>query len=133
MPRDTEWPPVTFERLTWLIEQGGGARRSGRGRRYGSAVMREIASAEMMLPSECALVSEDVRLDSSSPSGWKGSVEAVERLGYETLVYVDLAGDSIVARVSNGGRLSRGDAVQLGVSPAALHLFAADGEQNRID
>ncbi|MDG1267978.1 MAG: Fic family protein [Ilumatobacter sp.] len=61
MPRDTEWPPVTFERLTWLIEQGGDARRSGRGRRYDSAVTPEIASAEMMLPSECALVSEDVR------------------------------------------------------------------------
>ena len=61
MPRHTEWPPVTFERLTWLIEQGGDARRSGRGRRYDSAVVPEISNAEMMLPSECALVSEDVR------------------------------------------------------------------------
>ncbi len=61
MPRHTDWPPVTFERLTWLIEQGGDARRSGRGRRYDSAVVPDIADAEMMLPSECALVSEDVR------------------------------------------------------------------------
>jgi Fic family protein len=61
MPRHTEWPRVTFERLTWLIEQGGDATRSGRGRRYDAALIPEIASAEMMLPSECALVSEDVR------------------------------------------------------------------------
>ncbi|MGA9277962.1 Fic family protein [Ilumatobacter sp.] len=53
---------MTFERLTWLIEQGGDARRStGGGRRYDSAVVPEIGDAEMMLPSECALVSEDVR------------------------------------------------------------------------
>ena len=23
MPRHTEWPPVTFERLTWLMALGG--------------------------------------------------------------------------------------------------------------
>lgn len=62
MPRNTSWPRVTYERLTWLIEQGGDARRSTGGeRRYDSAVVPEIGNAEMMLPSECALVSEDVR------------------------------------------------------------------------
>jgi len=62
MPRNTSWPHVTFERLTWLIEEGGDARRStGSDRRYDSAVVPEIGTAEMLLPSECALVSEDVR------------------------------------------------------------------------
>jgi Fic family protein len=62
MSRHALWPPVTFERLTWLIEQGGDARRSGgRGRRYDSAVVPEIADFDLLLPSECALVSEDVR------------------------------------------------------------------------
>ena len=61
MPRNTSWPPVRFERLTWLIEEGGDARRSGRGRRYDSAIVPEIGNAEMLLPSETALLSEDVR------------------------------------------------------------------------
>ena len=61
MARDTAWPPVTFERLTWLIEEGGDARRSVGGRRYDSAVVPEIADASMLLPSEVALSSEDVR------------------------------------------------------------------------
>ena len=62
MPRNTPWPAVTFERLTWLIAEGGDARRSGGGgRRYDSAIVPEIAVQDMLLPSECALVSEDVR------------------------------------------------------------------------
>jgi Fic family protein len=59
--RNALWPKVGFERLTWLIEQGGDARRSGSGRRYDSAVIPEIGDAEMLLPSEVALMSEDVR------------------------------------------------------------------------
>ncbi|MEM9041471.1 MAG: Fic family protein [Actinomycetota bacterium] len=58
---DTLWPAVTYERLTWLVGEGGDGRRSTRGRRYDSALIPEIADAEMMLPSECALISEDVR------------------------------------------------------------------------
>lgn len=61
MALNTSWPAVTFERLTWLIAEGGDARRSGRGQRYDSAIVPEIADAEMILTSECALVSEDVR------------------------------------------------------------------------
>ena len=61
MARDTTWPHVTFERLTWLIAEGGDARRSGGGNRYDSAIVPEIANATMMLPSEVALISEDVR------------------------------------------------------------------------
>lgn len=61
MAADASWPPVTFERLTWLIAEGGDARRSGGGNRYDSAIVPEIADASMMLPSEVALVSEDVR------------------------------------------------------------------------
>lgn len=61
MARDTSWPAVEFERLTWLIEEGGDTRRSVGGRRYDSAIVPEIADASMMLPSETALISEDVR------------------------------------------------------------------------
>lgn len=61
MARNTSWPAVEFERLTWLIEEGGDARRSVGGRRYDSAIVPEIADASMLLPSETALISEDVR------------------------------------------------------------------------
>ena len=61
MSRNTLWPSVKSERLIWLIEHGGDARRSGRGRSYDSALVPRIADQEMLLPSECALVSEDVR------------------------------------------------------------------------
>ena len=56
-----EWPPVEFERLTWLISEGGDARRSTRANQYDSALVAEIATHDLYLPSECALVSEDVR------------------------------------------------------------------------
>jgi Fic family protein len=61
MARNTLWPSVTTERLSWLIAEGGDARRSARGRSYDSALVPRIADQEMMLPSECALMSEDVR------------------------------------------------------------------------
>ncbi|WP_420453140.1 Fic family protein [Ilumatobacter sp.] len=61
MPRNAPWPAVTHERLTWLIEQGGDSRRSVGRHRYDSAIVPSIATHDMLLPSECALVSEDVR------------------------------------------------------------------------
>ncbi len=61
MPRNTSWPAVTTERLTWLIEEGGEDRRSTGDHRYDSAIVPEIAHRDMLLPSECALTSEDVR------------------------------------------------------------------------
>ena len=59
--RSTLWPVVGFERLTWLVAEGGDSRRSNRGRPYDSAVMPAIADVELLIPSECALLSEDVR------------------------------------------------------------------------
>ncbi|MFN3258719.1 MAG: Fic family protein [Ilumatobacter sp.] len=55
------WPPVTYEQLVWLIEEGGDASRSSDDRTYNSALIPPIADEIMLIPSECALVSEDVR------------------------------------------------------------------------
>ncbi|BAN00396.1 Fic family protein [Ilumatobacter coccineus] len=57
----TLWPPVTFEKLVWLIEEGGDQRRSTAQRTYQSAIVPPIADEIMMIPSETALLSEDVR------------------------------------------------------------------------
>lgn len=57
----TLWPPVKFEKLVWLIEEGGDQRRSTAQRTYQSAIVPPIADEIMMIPSETALLSEDVR------------------------------------------------------------------------
>jgi fido (protein-threonine AMPylation protein) len=55
------WPPVTYEKLVWLIEEGGDSRRSTAQRTYKSAIVPPIADEIMLIPSETALLSEDVR------------------------------------------------------------------------
>lgn len=57
----TLWPPVGFEKLVWLISEGGDSRRSSRDRTYQSAILEPIADVAMLIPSDCALISEDVR------------------------------------------------------------------------
>lgn len=57
----TEWPAVEFEELVWLIEEGGDASRSSEDRTYRSAITPRIGDEIMSIPSETALVSEDVR------------------------------------------------------------------------
>ncbi|MDG1786226.1 MAG: hypothetical protein P8H61_09905, partial [Ilumatobacter sp.] len=50
----TLWPPVRFEKLVWLISEGGDSRRSTRDRTYQSALLDQIADASMLIPSDCA-------------------------------------------------------------------------------
>ena len=57
----TKWPAVEFEELVWLIEEGGDASRSSHERTYRSAIVPRIGDEIMSIPSETALVSEDVR------------------------------------------------------------------------
>lgn len=57
----TQWPPVEFEELVWLVEEGGDASRSSKDRTYRSAIVPHIGDEIMSIPSETALVSEDVR------------------------------------------------------------------------
>lgn len=57
----TDWPAVEYEELVWLVEEGGDASRSSADRTYRSAVIPRIGDEIMSIPSETALVSEDVR------------------------------------------------------------------------
>ena len=57
----TPWPAVEYEELVWLIEEGGDSSRSSAERTYSSAIVPPIADEIMLIPSETALVSEDVR------------------------------------------------------------------------
>ncbi|KXU37726.1 ABC transporter ATP-binding protein [Cephaloticoccus primus] len=57
-----------------------------------------------------------------------GRVELVESLGAETLIYVEVAGVSLIARQSERSALRPGDAVGVSVEAGApLHLFDKSG------
>ena len=57
-----------------------------------------------------------------------GVVSLAEHLGSETILHVDLPdGGSLVARADGLARQKAGDALSLGLPPAACHLFDAEG------
>jgi ABC-type sugar transport system ATPase subunit len=56
-------------------------------------------------------------------------IDAVERLGHETLAYFRLAGGHHVSRLPGDMQVRAGDRVQFRVPPETLHLFGADGRR----
>jgi ABC-type sugar transport system ATPase subunit len=56
-----------------------------------------------------------------------GRAAVVEPLGAETLVTLDVGGEALHARVPPRSVRHAGEAVRLGIDPATLHLFAAEG------
>ena len=76
---------------------------------------------------------ENVRLQASGSGQVQGTVELVEALGAETLIYVALAsGSQIVARQNNRTSLHAGNPVGLQIDIAAAHLFDAGGRLTRV-
>ncbi|WP_050528270.1 ABC transporter ATP-binding protein [Pseudorhodobacter aquimaris] len=59
---------------------------------------------------------------------FSGRITLLEPLGSETLVYVDIDGQEVVAHADGRNPPALGAVVQLTVDPANLHLFGADGE-----
>jgi len=70
---------------------------------------------------------EGVRIVPAGLGQVQATVSLVEALGADTLIYVDAAGTSLVARQSERTALRRGDAVGIELDPAVLHLFNRDG------
>lgn len=72
-------------------------------------------------------------IDSAAPGQptLRGTVTAVERLGAETLVVVDVEGQTgeVTARVHRDVKLELGDSATLGFSPEVLYLFDANTEK----
>jgi multiple sugar transport system ATP-binding protein len=68
---------------------------------------------------------EDVRLDPSSPM--KGSVEVIETLGNEKLIYIDIDGLELVIRSSPDTSVLPGDVFPFAVDTSRCHLFDSDG------
>ena len=73
-------------------------------------------------PEAMALLAEQRQ----APAGWivrDGAVTIIEELGSESYVYADCDGDRLVARITDGRRLSPGERVQLAYDPAVAHRF----------
>ncbi len=69
---------------------------------------------------------EDVKLGAE---GEPGTVSLVETVGSEAYVHLDVAGDSLVARVAAEARPHPGTVLGVAVDPAHVHLFARTGER----
>ncbi len=67
---------------------------------------------------------EDVRLDPLAPVH---GVTAVEDVGNELHVVLDIAGSPLVARVPPGVRVAPGDQIGVRVAPERVHVFDAAG------
>ena len=75
---------------------------------------------------------ENVRLQPAGQGAVQGTVELVEALGAETLIYVVMpSGVQIVARQSTRTSLHAGNAVGLAIDTEAAHLFDAAGRLAR--
>jgi multiple sugar transport system ATP-binding protein len=70
---------------------------------------------------------EGVRILPAGQGSVQATVALVEALGADTLIYVDAAGVSLVARQSERTTLQRGDAVGIEIDTKALHLFNREG------
>ena len=76
---------------------------------------------------------ENVQLQPAGQGQVQGTVELVEALGAETLVYVaTTSGAQIVARQNTRTALHAGNAVGLQIDAAAAHLFDAQGRVARV-
>jgi multiple sugar transport system ATP-binding protein len=77
---------------------------------------------------------EDVRLASDAPPTYTlhltGIVDVVEPLGSETYVTVNVGGETITARFPPRTQVAPGDRVELAMTPAHLHTFAAATGRN---
>ena len=72
---------------------------------------------------------EDVRLDAGAPPV---PVLAVEDVGSELHVVLDVGGSPLVARAAPGVRVLPGDAIGVRVPPERVHVFDADGRAVRL-
>ncbi len=109
-----------------------GELRNGCFRPAGSERDLQVPSGLPEGPALLGLRPEGLALDPGLPVLSEVSLDVVERMGHETLVYFQLFGQPCVARLAPDATLAMGRRVTLGLKPAGWHLFAAEGEQRRL-
>ncbi len=70
---------------------------------------------------------EGVRVRPAGSGGLQGTVELVEALGADTLIYVDVGGVQLVSRQAERTSAHAGERVGLEIEGAMLHFFDAQG------
>ena len=61
------------------------------------------------------------------------SIDVVERMGHETVLYFQLGSDSMVARIEDDLAIQSGETLSFAVKPNRWHLFEAKGDERRIE
>jgi ABC-type sugar transport system ATPase subunit len=97
----------------------------------GPAAAALAARLVKALPSSAATIgvrAEDLQVDApTEPSAAEGQVEAVEELGWESLVHLRCSELSLCARVPSDRAPARGSGVRVSIAAGGLHVFGADG------
>lgn len=75
---------------------------------------------------------EDVSMDVTHNKLADVEVDVVERLGYETIVYFNLSGQAMIAKLQGNQDVNANDKFSLTLPMDACHLFEKTGEQERI-
>ena len=64
---------------------------------------------------------------------FSATVDVVERMGHETVLYFQLGGDPMVARIEDDLEIHAGATIPFAVKPNRWHLFEAKGDERRIE
>ena len=76
---------------------------------------------------------EDLVIDASAPQLVNSTVDVVEHVGHETMVYFSLNGHGAVARLAPDLACQTGDCLRLGVRADKWHLFSANDDGVRLN
>ena len=72
------------------------------------------------------------RARTGEPKLIDATLQVVERMGHETVVYFTLFGQSMVARLAGDSGAKPGESISLGLTQACWHLFASDDTGIRL-
>ncbi len=76
---------------------------------------------------------EDLEIESSATTLLDGIVDVVERMGHETIVYVQHDGKQVIARLGPDIVHAPGQPISLGAKSDSWHFFAATGPRRRLN
>ncbi len=76
---------------------------------------------------------EHILADGQGSPFAEATLEFVEHTGRETMGYFDVSGQTLVARLPGDRPTAPGDTLHLSLCPETCHLFAANGDQQRLN
>jgi multiple sugar transport system ATP-binding protein len=76
---------------------------------------------------------EALQIECSATTLLDGTVDVVERMGHETIVYIQHAGEQVIARLGPDIPHTSGQPIALAAHSNSWHFFAATGEQQRLN